>query len=194
MARIMLSLMSTCLISTLATLMPQASVCASRICWMSWLSLSRSASISSSSCLPSTERSVVCASWLVAAKKFSTWMTALSGSTTEIDHRIDLDRDVVARDHVLARHVVHDGAQVDAHHLLDDRDHQDEARPAHAGKAAEREHHGTLVFAQDADARIKENDDDGGNDKVEDGVAENAQHDPLLMLGVTRSIPAQSPG
>src|SRR5579884_3653253 len=29
----------------------------------------------------------------------------------EIDHRIDLDRDVVARDHVLARHVVHDGAQ-----------------------------------------------------------------------------------
>ncbi len=50
MARIMLSLRSTCLISTAVTLMPQASDCASRMARMSALSLSRSASISSSSC------------------------------------------------------------------------------------------------------------------------------------------------
>ena len=49
---------------------------------MSALSRSRSASISSSSCWPSTERSVVCDNWLVASRKFSTWMMARSGSTT----------------------------------------------------------------------------------------------------------------
>ena len=82
MARIMLSFRSMCLISTLATLMPQLSVCASRICCTSRLSFSRSASISSSSCLPSTARRVVWANWLVATRKFSTWMMAFSGSTT----------------------------------------------------------------------------------------------------------------
>jgi hypothetical protein len=55
---------------------------ASSTFWMSRLSFSRSASISSSSCLPSTARSVVCASWLVASMKFSTWMIAFCGSTT----------------------------------------------------------------------------------------------------------------
>ena len=39
----------------------------------------------------------------------------------EVHHRVDLDRHVVARDDVLRRHVEHHGAQVDAHHLLDDR-------------------------------------------------------------------------
>jgi hypothetical protein len=82
MARIMLSSMSTCLISTLATLIPQASVWASRISRTSLFSLSRSASISSSSCLPSTERRVVWASWLVALTKSSTWITARSASMT----------------------------------------------------------------------------------------------------------------
>ncbi|MGY4620463.1 hypothetical protein ACVWZ4_005690 [Bradyrhizobium sp. USDA 4472] len=66
-ARTMVSLMSTSLISMPVTLIPQTSVCLSRISWMSAFSLSRSASISSRSCLPSTERSVVWASWLVAA-------------------------------------------------------------------------------------------------------------------------------
>src|SRR3954465_5529099 len=49
---------------------------------MSLLSFSRSASSSSSSCLPKIARSVVCASWLVASLKFATWMIASSGSTT----------------------------------------------------------------------------------------------------------------
>src|SRR3954451_12130399 len=49
---------------------------------MSLLSFSRSASSSSSSCLPKIARSVVCASWLVASLKLATWMIASSGSTT----------------------------------------------------------------------------------------------------------------
>src|SRR5690348_1033489 len=81
-ARTMLSSRSTCLISTFDTLMPHASVCWSRMIWMSWLSFSRSLSISSSSCWPSTERSVVWASWLVASRASSTWITAFSGSIT----------------------------------------------------------------------------------------------------------------
>ena len=54
----------------------------------------------------------------------------------EVDHRVHLHRDVVARDHVLRRHVEHDGAQVDAHHLLDARDDDDRApAPSRAGSA-----------------------------------------------------------
>src|SRR6185437_6561624 len=74
--------MSTCFISTLATLMPHESVCTSSVCWMSMLSFSRCESISSRSCLPRTERSVVCASCDVAIRKFSTSMMAFCGSTT----------------------------------------------------------------------------------------------------------------
>jgi hypothetical protein len=82
--------------------------------------------------------------------KFSTWMVAALGvDDAEIDHRVDPHRDVVARDHVLARHVEHQRAQVDAHHLLDVGDQDDQARALHAGEAAEREHHAALVLAQD---------------------------------------------
>ena len=56
-------------------------------------------------------------------------------------------------------------AQVDAHHLLDERHEQNEARPLGAGIAAEREHDAALVFAQDFDRGVEEhqhqNDDDG---------------------------------
>ena len=68
----------------------------------------------------------------------------------EVDHRVDLDRDVVARDHVLGRHVHHDDAQVDAHHLLDAGDEDDQARALDLPEAAELEHHAALVLAQDA--------------------------------------------
>ena len=62
--------------------MPQASVCWSSMALTSLLRRSRSASISSSSCWPSTDRKVVWASSLVAAMKSSTWMIAFSGSMT----------------------------------------------------------------------------------------------------------------
>src|SRR6266404_3153112 len=78
----------------------------------------------------------------------------------EIDHRVHLHRDVVARDHVLRRHVEHHGAQVDAHHLLDHRDDDDQPRPFHGLETAEQEHHGALVLAQDLDRRSDQDQDD----------------------------------
>ena len=81
-ARCIASGISTSLISTVVTLMPQGSVWSSMICWRSSLSRSRSASSVSSSALPSTERSVVCAICDVAASTFSTSTTDLFGSTT----------------------------------------------------------------------------------------------------------------
>ena len=57
---------STSLTSTIETLMPQGAVCSSMICCRIALIFSRSESSSSSTCLPSTERSVVCAIWEVA--------------------------------------------------------------------------------------------------------------------------------
>ena len=46
----------------------------------------------------------------------------------KIQDRIDLHRDIVARDDVLGRYVLHDDPQIDPHHLLDERD-QDAIRP-----------------------------------------------------------------
>ena len=77
MARFISSGRSTSFISTSATLMPQGSVASSRMVCILTLSLSRSASSSSSSAWPTTLRSVVCASWLVANRKFSTSMIDL---------------------------------------------------------------------------------------------------------------------
>src|SRR5262249_33744589 len=43
---------------------------------------------------------------------------ALGVDDTEVDHGIDFDRHVVARNYVLGRHLVDDHAQIDPHHLL----------------------------------------------------------------------------
>ena len=76
---------------------------------------------------------------------------AFCGSTTrKIDHRVDLDRDVVARDHVLRRHVHRHHAQVHAHHLLDAGNEDHQARALDLPEAAELEHDAALVFAQHA--------------------------------------------
>jgi hypothetical protein len=77
----------------------------------------------------------------------------------EIQHGVDLDRDVVAGDHVLRRHIEHHGAQVDPDHLLDHRDQQDQAWAFDLPKAAELEHHAAFVFAQDAKRRAGEGND-----------------------------------
>src|SRR3546814_5918607 len=62
----------------------------------------------------------------------------------EVHHRIDLDRHVVARDHVLLRHVHDNRAQVDPHHLLHHGNQDDQARALHLPVAAELEHHAAL--------------------------------------------------
>ena len=66
MARFISSGRSTSFNSTSETLMPQGSVASSRMVCIFTLSLSRSESSSSSSAWPTTLRSVVWESWLVA--------------------------------------------------------------------------------------------------------------------------------
>ncbi|MNC40922.1 hypothetical protein D3C75_896640 [compost metagenome] len=75
-----------------------------------------------------------------------------------VDHRVDLHRDVVTGDHVLGRHIQHDGAQIDAHHLLDAGDEDDQSRSLDLPEAAELEHHPALVLAQDAEHRRQQTD------------------------------------
>src|SRR3569623_602900 len=79
---------------------------------------------------------------------------------TEIHNRIDLDRDVVARDHVLAWHVEYDGAQVDPYHLLDAGQDDHQSRPLHPPETPNHEHHAALILAQDAQAGDYQHDDD----------------------------------
>src|SRR5215475_10046253 len=96
---------------------------------------------------------------------------ALGIDDAEVDHGINFDRHVVARNHVLGRHLVDDHAEIDPHHLLHQRHEQEESRSLGAGVAPEREHDAALVFAQDADRREQDNDDenrqkgDGGEGK-----------------------------
>ena len=78
----MVSGRATSLTSTAVTLTPHGSVCRSMISWRVWLILSRWASNSSSSAWPSTLRSVVCEINMVAFQKFSTLITASTGSIT----------------------------------------------------------------------------------------------------------------
>jgi len=68
-----------------------------------------------------------------------------------VDHRVDLHRDVVLADHVLAGHVLGHGADIHAHHLLDEGDQDDQARPGRARISAERIDHGALILAQNLD-------------------------------------------
>src|SRR4029077_18545029 len=88
----------------------------------------------------------------------------------EVHHGVDLDRNIVARDHVLRGHVHDDGAQVDAHHLLDAGDDQDQTGPLDLPEAAEHEHDGALVFAQDtkgADEQQKNDQNDAAETYAE---------------------------
>ena len=63
-----------------------------------------------------------------------------------VDHRVDLHRDIVLGDDVLARHVEDADAEVDPDHLLDHRDDQDQARSFHFPEAAELEDDRALVL------------------------------------------------
>ena len=94
----------------------------------------------------------------------------------EVEHRVDLHRDVVARDHFLRRHVHHDLAQADLHHAVDARDDPGETRLLHAGIAAKPEHDAALVFLQDADAREEQRGENGDPDERERDHAMPSQH------------------
>src|SRR5262245_58813254 len=97
-----------------------------------------------------------------------------------INHRIDPHRDVVARDHVLWRDVEHTGAQVDADHLLDDRNDDHEAGALYPPEPAQQEHDGALILPQDAE-RI-EQDDNGDNDGYQQAAPNRVvEHEKLLL-------------
>src|SRR6516225_7087268 len=64
---------------------------------------------------------------------------------TKVDDGVYLDRHIVARNHILRRYLVDDDAKVDAHHLLHDREQQEEPRPLGPRITPEREHHTTLI-------------------------------------------------
>ena len=70
----------------------------------------------------------------------------------EVEHRVDLDRHVVARDHVLRRHVEDDRPQADPHHAVDRREDEDDAGPFRLRQQfAEPEDDAAFVLGQDLD-------------------------------------------
>ena len=70
----------------------------------------------------------------------------------EVGDRVHADRDVVLRDHLLRRDVQRHRPQVDADHLVDDRDQQEEARALRRRlQPAEPEDDAPLVLARHAD-------------------------------------------
>src|SRR5271166_1010358 len=84
----------------------------------------------------------------------------------EVEHRVNLHRDVVVRDHVLGRYLDDLDAQVDPHHFLDEGDQQHKARSFDPLKAPQGKDHRSLIFAQDLHARRYHNEghDQGGRD------------------------------
>src|SRR4249919_761351 len=88
----------------------------------------------------------------------------------EVHDGIDLHRDVVARDHILGRHIHDDGAQVDTHHLLHDGNQQDQARSLHLPESPQLEHHAAFVLAQDLDRTEEDGGEQYDRGQVEDDV------------------------
>lgn len=113
---------------------------------------------------------------------------ALRIDHAEVDHRIDVHGDVVARNHILGRHVENDGSQADAGDRLDEGEDQDQTRTFDAGEAAEREDDRTLVFTQDADrAREKCEDDTDYEDHEERSACHRIL--PSVSVGESRLEP-----
>lgn len=68
----------------------------------------------------------------------------------EVDHRIDTDRDIVARDQILGRNVIDVGAQTDPHHPVDGPEDQDQPRALGLLQhPPEAEDHAALVLVED---------------------------------------------
>ena len=91
----------------------------------------------------------------------------------EVDHRVHLDGHVVARDHVLAGYVHYDRAQVDAHHLLDTGNHQDQSGAFDISKPAEGKHDSAFILAQNAQRGDEQNENDDDGDAAETHVPDH---------------------
>src|SRR5471032_1430610 len=84
----------------------------------------------------------------------------------EVDHRRDLQADVVAGDHVLRRHVARHRAQVDLHHPIDAGNDPIEAGALGLGEAAQAKDDAGFILLDDAQS---------GDDPEADGKDENQQ-------------------
>src|ERR1051326_659469 len=82
--------------------------------------------------------------------------------------RVHLQRDVVTRDDVLRRHLERFLAQRHAHHAIDRREHQEDARPLRLRKQTpESEDDAALVFGKDLDRAQQINGEDDDRDECE---------------------------
>src|SRR5207244_2467005 len=119
----------------------------------------------------------------------------------EVDHRADLDRDVVARDHVLRRHVERDRLHAHLHHLLDERREQHEPRPValparvhqRPRRASEPEDHRALVFPEHAHERADEEDHGEQHDQQDQRFDADHQAPPVLPFFTTFSVSPSTP-
>ena len=66
----------------------------------------------------------------------------------KVQYGVDLDRDIIAGDEILAWHFHNYRTQVDAHDLLYDRDQKDQARAPDMSEATEGKDAGAFVLAQ----------------------------------------------
>src|SRR5438309_5232515 len=114
----------------------------------------------------------------------------------EVDDRTDLERDIIARDHVLRRDV--EGHRLEAHpdHLVDERHEQDEPRAVALAAgvedrpraAAEPEDDGPLVLAEDLRKRADEEDDRKDHHEDQQRVDRDHGAPPFVSALATFSV------
>src|SRR3989449_8813202 len=114
----------------------------------------------------------------------------------EVDDRADLERDVIARDHVLRRDV--EGHRLEAHpdHLVDERHEQDEPRAVALAAgvedrpraAAEPEDDGALVLAEDLRERADEKDDRKDHHEDQQRIDRDHGAPPFVSALATLSV------
>ena len=105
----------------------------------------------------------------------------------KIKHGVDLDRDVVASDHVLRWDIHGHRAQIQLDHFFDARNDVDHARTARADHAAEPEHYSALVLFENLDAANKR----GRRDNDKRRYRSESKHVALLLL--VRRLAALNP-
>ena len=101
--------------------------------------------------------------------QFSTELTTWIGDfRAKPKHRIDAHRDPIARDRLLRFQLIGDDARINPHDAVDEGDQPVPAGPLHLAEAAEAEQHGALIFAVDAEALERGNEQHDHDDREND--------------------------
>src|SRR5262245_3336340 len=117
---------------------------------------------------------------------------ALGIENAKVEHGVDLDRDVVARNHVLRRHDLDHHPEINLHELLHDGNEDDEARPLHPGEASECEDDTALVFPQDPNGLGEKYDDEQRNRRIGQVVEHHDASPSLVAAGARRTTSVKS--